>query len=457
MSVGREDEYVQDLIRFLEKGREEEFAQLIKGLHPADVAELMEFLEGDDKVRFYSLLDPKLAAEVLLSFPEHSQEHLLSILPVKLLSRAVDEMDSDDGTDIVASLSDEDASSILATIDVEDSDEISHLLKYREDTAGGLMQLELVVAEENETVAEAIEHIRAKQHEVQYLNYVFVVDKNHKLLGQVDLQTLVLSSPDTRLREVVSPVELIVNVDEDQEEVARKFMKYDTRSAPVVSGEGILLGRITVDDVIDVVQEEASEDFYRMGGTHEDEGLYPEHVFKIVRLRLPWLLVNLLGGLLSGYLIWLFKVTLKDILVLVAFIPIIMALGGSVGIQSSTILVRGLALGQFGRGQMLKILIREFRVVLVLGLVCGVGVALATRLWDGTAILGLVVGLSMFLAMTLAGTLGALTPLLFKRFHVDPALASGPFVTVMNDIVGLSIYMAIATVFLRIFGLSGMR
>ncbi|MBW2086443.1 MAG: magnesium transporter, partial [Deltaproteobacteria bacterium] len=440
-----------------EKGREEEFARLIKGLHPADVAELMEFLEGHDKVRFYFLLDPKLAAEVLLSLPEHSREHLLSILPVKLLSRAVDEMDSDDGTDIVASLSDEDASSILATIDVEDSDEISRLLKYREDTAGGLMQLELVVAGENETVAEAIEHIRAKQHEVQDLNYVFVVDENHKLLGQVDLQTLVLSSPDTRLREVVSPVELIINVDEDQEEVARKFMKYDTRAAPVVSDKGILLGRITVDDVIDVVQEEASEDFYRVAGTHEDEELYQSHVFKIVKLRLPWLLVNLLGGFLSGNLIWLFKVTLKDVLVLVAFIPIITALGGSVGIQSSTIVIRGLALGRFGRGQVLRILARDLRVALALGLVCGSGAALAAGLWQSTAILGLVVGLSMFLAITLAGTLGSLTPLILKRLNIDPALASGPFTTAMNDITGLTIYMIIATAFLRIFGLSGMR
>ncbi|MBW2091911.1 MAG: magnesium transporter [Deltaproteobacteria bacterium] len=457
MFEGNQDEFVQDLIRLLEKGHEQEFAALLEGLHPADVAELLEFLADEDKVRFFSLLDPKLAAEVLATLPDYSQELLTSALPVDILSKAVDEMDSDDATDIVASLSDEDASSILATIDDQDSEEISHLLKYEEDTAGGLMQLEMVVALENDTVAEAIEKIRAKQHEVQDLNYVFVVTDGQKLSGQVDLQTLVLSDPQTRLKDLVSPIELVVNVDEDQEEVARKFMKYDARSAPVVNDAGKLLGRITIDDVIDVVQEEASEDFYRMGGTHEDEELYAGRVFKIARLRLPWLLVNLLGGLLSGYLIWLFKVTLKDVLVLVTFIPIIMALGGSVGIQSSTIIVRGLALGRFGPGQVFKILFRELRVVMILGFFCGIGVAFATQLWQGTAILGLIVGLSMLIAITLSGTLGSLTPLIFKRFNVDPALASGPFVTIMNDIVGLSVYMGIATFFIRLFGLASMK
>ncbi|MBW2052610.1 MAG: magnesium transporter [Deltaproteobacteria bacterium] len=457
MSTGKQDEFVQDLMQLLEDGREQEFEELLEGLHPADAAELLEFLEGADKVRFFSLLEPKFAAEVLAALPDYSQERLISDLPMELLSRAVDEMDSDDATDIVASLSHEDASSILATIDDEDSEEINRLLKYEDDTAGGLMQLEMVMALEDDTVAEVIEKIRAKRNEVQDLNYVFVVSNGQKLSGQVDLQTLVLSDSETRMKELVSPIELIVNVDEDQEEVARKFMKYDSRSAPVVNAAGVLLGRITVDDVIDVVQEEASEDFYRMGGTHEDEELYAGRVFKVARLRLPWLLVNLLGGLISGSLLWHFKVTIKDIVVLVTFIPIIMALGGSVGQQSSTIIVRGLALGRFGSGQVLKALIRELRVALILGCSCGAGVVLVIQAWRGTLILGLVVGLSMVTSIALSGTLGSLTPLIFKRFNVDPALASGPFISSMNDIVGLSVYMGIATFFIRVFGMSSLN
>ncbi len=457
MSSENQDVFVQDLLRLLEKGHEQEFADLLKGLHPADVAELLEFLDKDDRIRFFSLLEPKFAAEVLAALPDYSQELLASALPVETLSKAVDEMDSDDATDIVASLSDEDASSILATIDDQDSEEINRLLKYEEDTAGGLMQLEMVVALEEDTVAEAIEKIRAKQHEVQDLNYVFVVHNGHKLKGVVDLKSLVLSDPQTKLKDLASPVELVINVNEDQEEVARKFMKYDVRSAPVVNDAGILLGRITIDDVIDVVQEEASEDFYRMGGTHEDEKLYTQRVFKVAQLRMPWLLVNIIDGLISGYLIWLFKVTLKDVLVLVSFIPIIMALGGSVGQQSSTIIVRGLALGRFGPGQVFKILLREFRVVMILGFFCGLGVAFATQLWGGPIVLGLIVGLSMLIAITLSGTLGSLTPLIFKRFNIDPALASGPFISSMNDIVGLSVYMAVATVFIRLFGLASVN
>jgi magnesium transporter len=301
---------------------------------------------------------------------------------------------------------------------------------------------------EDETVADAVERIRNLGDDVEDLSNVFVVDDNNVLRGQIGLREMLLSRQETLVKDVMIPPELVVEVHEDQERVAQDFLKYDLKSAPVTDEHGRLLGRITVDDVFDVFHEEVDEDIYRMAGTSEEE-LSSDRVMTIARLRLPWLLVNLSGGLVTGYLVWIFKVALQDVLALVTFIPAIMALGGSVGIQSSTIVVRSLALGRTSTGQIGRIFSKELKVALVMGFVCGAGGMLVARLWHGQLILGLVVGLSMFLAITISCLFGTFTPMVFKRMNIDPALASGPLVTMCNDLVSILIYMGIATVFLK--------
>ncbi len=442
------DILARNLTGFLENNREEELQRLLDNLHPADVAEILEPLDSDTLTRVFSLLNPEIASETLLELSDSSRDQIIAHMPVDRISEMVAEMDSDDATDIVADLSEEHAAAVLESIEPRDSDEVRQLLLYEEDTAGGIMQIELVSAREDEKVADAIEHIRASKEDVEDLNYVFVVDEQNVLRGQVSLRALVLASPDQILHDLMTPSELVVGIYEDQEEVAQKFSKYDVRSAPVVDEQNQLLGRITVDDVFDVFHEEVDEDFYRMVGTSEEE-LESDRILKISRLRLPWLLANLTGGLVTGYLVWMFKVALQDVLALVTFIPAIMALGGSVGIQSSTIVVRGIALGRIGPRQAGQVLLREFKVALIMGVVCGLGGALVAKLWHGRTELGLIVGLSMFSAITLSAVLGAFAPTIFRRLNIDPALASGPFVTMCNDILGILIYMGIATVFLK--------
>jgi magnesium transporter len=443
------DILARNLDAFLEEHREGELAGLLAELHPADAAELIMGLEEEeDRSVVFSLLTTEMAPQVLMELPEAEREDLVQTIPAEQLSRIISEMDSDDAADVVGGLDDDEAAEVLGFFKPEESAEVRRLLLYDEDTAGGIMQLELVRAKEDETQQEVVEHIRRAEDEVEGLNYVYVVDRAGRLRGWVTLRRLLLARPDDLVRDLMSDCELVINVHEDQEAVVQKFKKYDSRSSPVVDDQGRLLGRITVDDVFDVFHEEVDEDFYRMAGTSEEE-IYSDSVFKISRLRLPWLLANLSGGLVTGYLVWQFKVALRDVLALVTFIPAIMALGGSVGIQSSTIVVRNLALNRLPSGRMAGMFFKELRVALVMGLVCGIGGALVAKLWHGQAILGLVVGLSMFSAIILSSVLGALTPAFFRRLNIDPALAAGPFVTMCNDILGILLYMGIATVFLK--------
>ena len=354
------DILARNIDSFFESGREEELARLLADLHPADVADILEAQPDETLAAVFALLEPETASEVLLELEEFARDHVINTSSVDRLSQMVAEMDSDDAADIVADLPDHDAAAVLESIEPEDSAEVRQLLLYDEDTAGGIMQLELISASEDQTIADVVEMIRSRADEVEDLNYVFVVDRNRRLRGWVSLQSMLLGKPGDRLGDFMSPCELEVRVDADQEEVAQDFQKYDVRAAPVVDDQGRLLGRITVDDIMDVFSEETEEDFYRLAGTSEEE-IYSDRVLKISRLRLPWLLANLSGGLVTGYLMWLFKVALQDVLALVTFIPAIMALGGSVGIQSSTIVVRNIALGRAGSDHIGQTIFKEFR------------------------------------------------------------------------------------------------
>jgi magnesium transporter len=396
----------------LNQNRLVEAVQLLTDLHPADIADLFEALDEHEKKKLFRELDIDTASDVIAELSEFSQDQILADLSHQRLGEIVDELDSDDAADLLASVPDEVAEEVLASIDVEDSREVRRLLAYDEETAGGIMQAELLAVAQEATIADTIKRVREYGVELEGLANIFVINS-------------------------------------DQEDVARMFQKYDLLSAPVIESDGSLVGRITIDDVIDIIEEEISEDVLRMAGTHEDELVYGDQIWKISRFRLPWLLITLVGGLLTGYLLWLFKVALADAIVLVTFVPVIMALGGSVAIQSTTITVRGLATGAIDLQRIGRTVYKETRVGLLMALACGFTLGIAAEIWHQNPVLGLAVGISMAGVIMVASLMGTLIPVAFQRLGIDPAVSSGPFVTIANDITGIVIYLSISSAFLK--------
>ncbi len=443
-------EMLSEIKTLLAENRLAEVGAKLAETHPADIARFIEELSEEDKTLLFKALDARLAAEVVVELDDDSRELVINSISTNQLSAIVDDMPSDEATDIIAELPVDQAREVLSRIDLEDSAEVRTLLQYADDTAGGLMQLELVSARTHQSVEQVVEDIRSKKDEVEDLHYVYVVDRMNVVKGWLPLTKLLLAEPDTLVGRLMEPCQLIVEADEDQEEVAHKFRRYDVVSAPVVDAQGRLLGRITIDDVMEVLEDENREDMLRMAGTSsKEEMFYRGNVLKTSRLRLPWLLTNLLGGLVTGSLLWKFRVTLADALFLITFVPVITAMGGNVGLQSSTTMVRGFAVGSVTYQNLLKVLYKELRVALVMGVTCGGVVALVADIWHGNPWLGLVVFLAMVASFCAAVLMGTLAPAAFKRMGVDPAISSGPFVTTANDIVGIMIYFSVATLFYR--------
>jgi magnesium transporter len=433
----------------LNQNRLLEAVQLLTDLHPADIADLFEALDENEKQKLFRELDTDTASEVIAELSEFSKDQILADLSHQRLGEIVDELDSDDAADLLAGVPTEVVEEVLASIDVEDSREVRRLLAYDEETAGGIMQAELLAVSQQATIADAIVRLRELGESVDDLANIFVVNSQYQAVGQLSLQKLILADPHDQISQVMETSFYPIPVDMDQEEVARIFQKYDIISAPVVDSNGILLGRITIDDIMDIIEEEISEDVLRMAGTHEDELVYGDQIWKISRFRLPWLLTTLLGGLLTGYLLWLFKVALADAIVLVTFVPVIMALGGSVAIQSTTITVRGLATGQIDMQRLGRTVFKETRVGLLMALACGLTLGVAAEVWHRNPALGLTVGVSMAMVIIVASFMGTLIPVMFQRLGIDPAVSSGPFVTIANDVSGIVIYLSLSTAFLK--------
>lgn len=444
-------EYLKELNQLITEGRELDIIRLISTLHPADIADVIDALDEEKKKRLFGLLQVETAADVLMEIDEISRELIVEDISHDKLTQIVDDMESDDATDLISELPPEQAQRILRTIDKEDSEEVRKLLKYDKETAGGIMQLELVAVPQDITVRDAIEKIRSSAGEVEDLHNVFILDDEKRLVGLLPLRKLILASPENRIGSIMDTAIVKVTPDVDQEYVAGVFRKYDIISLPVVDREGKLLGRIMVDDVVDVIEQEDSEDIMKMAGIPEEELVYGNSIVAISRARLPWLLTNLFGGLLTGYLMWLFRIALHEVLALVTFIPVITAMGGNIGIQSSSIMIRGFAIGRVDFNNLRRFLFKEIRIGFIMGIACGIVAGCAAVLWHKDPFLGPVVALAMIVAITTAASMGTLIPAFFKKVKIDPAIAAGPFVTTANDIVGIVIYLGIATFFLRFF------
>jgi len=415
--------------------------------HPADIAIILDRADDPDKAWLFSLLGKEQDPDVLAEVEEETARRILEELDAKRLSRIVAELESDEAADIIGGLPPAKREEIFQRVSPQQRTELRQLLRYGEETAGGIMATEYVAVGDEVTADEAIEQIRAQADEVEEIYNVYVMDKNGRLVGHLPLKKLFLCEGNTKVSKVMDPEVVKVTTDMDQEEVANIFSKYDFVAVPVVDKRGQLVGRITVDDVLDVMEEEFTEDMYKMAGS-DDEELLRSSPVRVARIRLPWLIICLFGGMISAGVIGLFSGTLQQVIALAAFIPVIMDMGGNIGTQSSTITVRGIATGHIDLSQARRLLLREIRIGALMGLACGTIVGLLAALSYAEYTLALVVGAAMFSAITVAATIGMLVPLIFSYLKVDPAVAAGPFITTITDIVGLGIYFLLATLML---------
>lgn len=430
---------------YLQIGRE-----LKAGIHPGDLLDLLEELDVEQKAVLMQRLPENDAALIFQEMEDFEQAEILRLLNDERARAILGNMSADDAVDLIGELSPSEAQEMLELIDDVDQADFGDLLKYPEESAGGLMTTEYISLPSDIAVEEAISRLREIAPEAETIYYVYVVDQQGHLIGVLSLRDLIASADGTILKDIMRRNVISVNADLDQEEVARIVSKYDLLAVPVVDDDDRLLGIITVDDVIDVMEQEATEDIYRFAGASEVEGvgLTEAPVLKVVKMRLPWLIIAMLGGIISGSVIGVFRSTLETIVVLAVFIPVIMGMGGNVGTQSSTIFVRGLATGEIDKSDVWDYFFREIRVGLAMGLICGGLISLTAFFWQGNPYLGLVVGLSMLVTICVATLIGTLVPLLLNMAHIDPAITAGPFVTTIKDVTGLLIYFTFASFFI---------
>lgn len=438
---------LEHLRRLAEAGDADGFADRAREVHPSDVSDVLAGLEEDARLALVEQLPPEIVSEALAEMEEEEQPgELLAALVPERAADILEELDDDDAADLIADLTPEAAERILSGVDVEDRADIERLLEYEEDSAGGRMTRAIVAVPERATAAEAIEEIRRQAEEVEDFYQIYSVDERHRLVGILALQRLVVAHPETPVRDIMEPAPATATPEMDQEEVARLMARYNVPAIAVVDAVGRLLGRVTFDDVIDVVEAERTEDLLMFGGLGggEAESELGAPWYRSVRRRLPWLYLNLITAVLAGAVVYVFQATIAQFVALAALMPIVAGLGGNAGTQSLAVTVRRIALGLNPPGTALAQVGKEMLIGLVNGLAVGlvVGVAAAT-LGHGWA-LGVVVFLAMWGNQVVAVTLGAAVPLTLQRFGVDPAIASSVFVTAFTDVVGFFLLLGLA-------------
>jgi magnesium transporter len=424
---------------------------LIAGYHPIDIAYAIGELGPEERKEVFRLLEAHEAGVVLEEVDNDIEAELVEHTEDEELAEIIDAMPPDSGADVVGRLDDDQAQRVLELMPDEESDEIEELLEYPGDTAGGLMTTEFIAVSEQLTAQQALDSIRQSGVDPQGTASVYIVDEAGRLTGVVDLRVLVTVRSNARLQDFMVTDLITVPPEEDQEQVVRLADKYDLLAVPVVNEHGVLLGTVTHDDVVDAIAEEHTEDVLRMAGT-DSRDLLSRSSIHVALIRLPWLTISLVGSLCAAAIVRFFGVSLKEALILLAsFIPVVTAMGGNSGLQSSTIVVRSLALGTLSGYGVGRLFLRELMTAVTMGVVCGLVVGVIGWAFFGGPAIGIIVGVSMFLAITWAATIGTFVPLLFNRLGADPALASGPLTTMLNDVFGLLIYLSIATVLLRAF------
>ncbi len=443
---GIDDDLVERLEDLLESGDRQETVRIAASLHPADLARLLNHLPAGERETLFEWLPSEQAGLVLAELDEELRMRLLEETHPERLTEFLGHLETDDAADVLADLPEEVAARVLPLLDR--SEEVRSLLHYDEESAGGIMGTEFVIVPETWTVAEATEEVRRNAETVEAVFAVFVHDAQGTLQGVVSLKNLLLTLADTPVSDIMDGDVITVPPEIDQEEVARIMQRYDLVSLPVVDASGKMVGRITIDDIVDVIRDEAEEDIQRMSGMSGSEEP-SDSVFRVIRGRLPWLLIGMVGAGLSGLVIGQFENALQQAVILATFIPIVMAMAGNAGIQSSAIVVQGLASGELWASDVARRLGKELSVSLLNGLALALilgAVVMALPIGGATLeLLALTASLSMLTVIVLATIIGATVPLLLHRMNIDPALATGPFITTSNDILGLGVFFLLAT------------
>jgi magnesium transporter len=445
-------EYINELRAIIDQKDDQAALMKMEDLHPADIAEIYEGLSIEEARYLYLLLDPGKAADVLVELEEDDREKFLKVLPSEVIaSQFIDHMDSDDAADVIGDLTEEKKQEVLLHIDdLEQAGDIVDLLGYDEDSAGGLMAKELLRVNENWGVATCVREMRKQAKDLDEIYYIYVVNDENVLLGILSLKALLLATASTKVKDIYDAEVLSVRTDTPSEEVARIMEKYDLIVLPVIDSIGRLMGRITIDDVVDVIRDEAERDYQLASGITTDVET-TDSPARLSRARLPWLIIGLLGGIVVAAVIGRFEEDIQINPEMAFFIPLIAAMAGNVGIQSSAIIVQGIATNSLGLESTYRKLFKEFLVALLNGLILAGLLFLYNFFFSKSLALTFTVSSSLFVVIIFAALFGTLIPLLLNKMKFDPALATGPFITTMNDIMGLMIYFMMGRVLYTAF------
>ncbi|MFA9455410.1 magnesium transporter [Halalkalibacter sp. AB-rgal2] len=444
-----EDQLLVLIIKYLKEAKKSAFQQILDELHPYDVAQLYKGLPEKHHHKFITFLTPDQIADLIQELDHDMQVEILHKLGIERSSKVMDLMDNDDLADLLNELSIDKIQEFLDVMKKEDSQHIQSLMSYPADTAGGLMTNQFVWIHADQTVRQAVDKLKEYAHFSENIYYLYVINEEKQLVGVVSYRDLLIADMHEVIEDLMFNRVVSVHVDDDQEEVAQTIERYDFIAVPVVDNRNKLLGIITVDDAIDVFIKEANEDIEKLSASGKDIDFHTKATTAAVR-RLPWLVLLLFIGLVSGSIISGFEATLEQVVALIFFMPMIAGMTGNTGTQSLAVVVRGIVTTNVDRKTTFKLIIRELRVGIIIGVACGVLISLIAFLWqDQNIYLGLVVGASLLVTLIVGTLAGTIIPLLLYRFGVDPAVASGPLITTLNDIFSLMIYFGIATAFLH--------
>ena len=415
----------------------------ITDLHPADIADVMDYVNQEEAHYIYELLEEEKAADVLVEIDEDVREKFLESLSAKQIAESIENMDSDDATDLIQDLPEKKQEEVLSEIkDESQSSDITALLNYEEDSAGGIMDKEFIAANINWTVKQALEMLRKQVEDVDQVYTIYVTDNSSKLYGTLSLKKFLYASDNTLIKDIYRKDPIHVEALIPSEEVASIMEKYELVVVPVINDLGVLIGRITVDDAMEVIKEEAEKDYQMASGITENVES-SDTVWVLSRARLPWLLIGLTGGIFGAYVIGGFEDKISEFPIMASFIPLILAMGGNVGVQSSAIIVQSLANNSLKIETIAKKLIKELLVAIVNGLICSLIAFLFCLVTEKDTALALTIGISLISVFLYAGLFGTFIPLILNKYKIDPALATGPFITTTNDVIGLLLYFLI--------------
>ena len=442
-------EIIQEISQLISNKKNKEIKKKVKEIHYADLAEIINELNFQESIYLIKLIDSDKTSDVLTELDEDVREKILERLSVKEIAGEIKELDSDDAADILSELSDEKQEKVISLIKDENiTDNIRELLNYEEDSAGGLMAKELISVNENWSVLTCLREIRKQAKDITRVHSIYVLNKKKVLIGRLSLKDLITSPSKSKIKEIYIPKVDYVNVNDSADEVAKLMSKYDLEAIPVVNNKTELLGRITIDDIVDYIKDEAEEDYFLAAGISNDVEA-DDSILELTKARLPWLILGLFGGLGSVFILESFEsiMATKELRALFFYTPLIAAMAGNVGVQSSAIVVQGLANDQI-KGSLVSRLIKEISLTLLNGIILSLIIILFGLSINQSLEMSITISVSMILVIIVAALIGTSVPIILEKFGIDPAIATGPFITTGNDVIGILLFFYIAKIIL---------